>query len=191
MTLERTCSAAGVFSLAKAVLVSGKPRRRQFTVRKNLLTSRRDVNIDIQASPSLHLPRGDSSSMARSAVDATRFTSTTPHASAMPSAPTSNLHPSKVLPQRTAGPPGETPQEKVKRLREAAARARNAKISTFDKAIATGRVWSDKIHRFIGRSLIGITGTATFPGQLMTRHSYFNSNCWSGNVILSRGHDYS
>ncbi|TGO35671.1 hypothetical protein BHYA_0150g00180 [Botrytis hyacinthi] len=84
--------------------------------------------------------------MARSATDATRFTSTTPHAATKPK-PVS----------RNPGPPGETPQQRVKRLRAAADRARDAQISTFDKFLLRGRVWADKAHRFTAFSLIGLT----------------------------------
>ncbi|RDL42069.1 Uncharacterized protein BP5553_02048 [Venustampulla echinocandica] len=90
--------------------------------------------------------------MPRSAIDATRFTSTTPHATA----PGSTL-PLKARPTKQPGPKGETPQEKVRRLRAAADRARDANISTFDKLIIRGRVWADRAHRFTALSLIGAT----------------------------------
>ncbi len=96
--------------------------------------------------------------MPRSVTDATRFTSTTPHATANQPF-TSNLgQGSKVVPPRSPGPAGETPQQRVKRLREAAARARNAKLSTFDKIVDHGRVWADRAHRFTTLSLIAATG---------------------------------
>jgi hypothetical protein len=63
------------------------------------------------------------------------------------------------------GPPGETPQQKVRRLREAAARARDAKVSGFDRVLVRGRVWADRAHRFTALSLIGITG--------LSFHSHF------------------
>jgi len=90
----------------------------------------------------------------RSAADATRFTPTTPHASKPP--PAANKA-SKSLPQRKPGPEGETPQQKVRRLRAAADKARDARISTFDKVIVRGRVWADRAHRFTALSLIGAT----------------------------------
>ncbi|KAE9377119.1 hypothetical protein N431DRAFT_542532 [Stipitochalara longipes BDJ] len=95
--------------------------------------------------------------MPRSATDATRFTSTTPHASAKPPAPNLNLPGRSSVPPRKPGPPGETPQQKVKRLRAAADRARDAQISTFDKVLVRGRVWADRAHRFTALSLIGAT----------------------------------
>ncbi|KAH8663006.1 cytochrome oxidase c assembly-domain-containing protein [Tricladium varicosporioides] len=93
--------------------------------------------------------------MPRSATDATRFTSTIPHASAKP--PSGQTVPLKSLPNRKPGPQGETPQEKVRRLRAAADRARNADVSTFDKVIVRGRVWADRAHRFTALSLIAAT----------------------------------
>lgn len=98
--------------------------------------------------------------MPRSAIDATRFTPTTPHASAKPSnAPTRAVRSPKVpLPPRTPGPPGETPLERVARLRAAAARAREAQFTTADRVVSVGRVWADRLHVFTARSLIAITG---------------------------------
>ncbi|KAK2626817.1 hypothetical protein QTJ16_003992 [Diplocarpon rosae] len=94
--------------------------------------------------------------MQRSATDATRFTSTIPHASGKSPSKASAL--SRNLPSRTPGPgtapAGETPQEKVKRLRAAANRARDAQITTFDKMILRGRVWADRAHKFVTLSLI-------------------------------------
>ena len=91
--------------------------------------------------------------MPRSAIDATRFTSTTPHASAKHA----SNQPSNTIPKKTPGPVSETPQEKVRRLRAAANKARDAQVSTFDKVILRGRVWADRAHKFAALSLIGIT----------------------------------
>jgi hypothetical protein len=52
---------------------------------------------------------------------------------------------------------GETPQQRVARLREAARRAKSNQISTVDKIIDRGRVWADKAHRVAAFSLIGAT----------------------------------
>ncbi|TAQ90583.1 hypothetical protein B7494_g1112 [Chlorociboria aeruginascens] len=89
--------------------------------------------------------------MARSAKDATRFTPTTPHATAKRSS---------SLPTRFPGPPGETPQEKIRRLRAAADKARDAQFTTFDKIVIRGRVWADRAHRFTALFLIGSTFVA-------------------------------
>lgn len=102
--------------------------------------------------------------MPRSATDATRFTSTIPHQSKA-------QLPSKGQPPRkptAPSPKGETPQEKVRRLRAAADRARDAQISTFDKVIIRGRVWADRAHKVVTLSLIAATGTASFPRALTT-----------------------
>lgn len=93
--------------------------------------------------------------MPRSASDATRFTSTTPHA-AKPFYPAS-ANPGQALGRSTA-PAGETPQQKVRRLRAAASRAKEAHLTTFDKVVVNGRVWADRAHRFTALTLIGITG---------------------------------
>lgn len=59
---------------------------------------------------------------------------------------------------RNPGPGGETPQQKVARLRAAAAKARDVDVSGFDRLVMRGRVWADRAHRFTALSLIGITG---------------------------------
>lgn len=93
-------------------------------------------------------------------VNPTHFYPTTPQASSKSMASqtfparASRTHPLKQSP----GPPGETPQEKVRRLREAAARAREAQISPVDKFLVKGRVWADTAHRVTVMGLIGITG---------------------------------
>ncbi|KAK0115342.1 hypothetical protein ONS96_013801 [Cadophora gregata f. sp. sojae] len=95
--------------------------------------------------------------MPRSATDATRFTSTIPHQSKA-------QLPSRSQPPRksasTPSPTGETPQEKVRRLRAAADRARDAQITTFDKVVIRGRVWADRAHKFVTLSLIAATVVA-------------------------------
>ncbi|OBT65731.1 hypothetical protein VE03_03321 [Pseudogymnoascus sp. 23342-1-I1] len=103
--------------------------------------------------------------MARSPTDATRFTSTTPHAT-KPFYPASNNPGPSTLPGNgaAAAPAGETPQQKVRRLREAANRAREGRMTTFDRLVVRGRVWADRAHRVTAIGLIGITcitGAAT------------------------------
>ncbi|KFY27811.1 hypothetical protein V493_03289, partial [Pseudogymnoascus sp. VKM F-4281 (FW-2241)] len=99
--------------------------------------------------------------MARSPSDATRFTSTTPHATKPFYPAASNPGPS-TLPTDGSGaaaaaPAGETPQQKVRRLREAANRAREGRLTGFDRAVVRGRVWADRAHRVTALGLIGIT----------------------------------
>ena len=90
--------------------------------------------------------------MSRSAIDATRFTATGPFANAIRK---SN---NPILKYARPAPPGETPQQKVIRLREAARRARQIEVSTFDKVVSVGRVWADRIHRTTVYVLVGTTG---------------------------------
>jgi hypothetical protein len=93
--------------------------------------------------------------MPRSASDATRFTATGPYAAAK-----SQFTPSNIPIGRTAAPAGETPQQKIARLRAAAAQARLGQESQFDKVVRVGRVWADRAHRATALSLIGLTGMA-------------------------------
>ncbi|RPA92602.1 hypothetical protein L873DRAFT_1831064 [Choiromyces venosus 120613-1] len=82
----------------------------------------------------------------RSVADATRFTPTGPHA--FTRTPMSGAATASV---------GETPQQRVARLREAARKAKLDQISTVDKIIDRGRIWADKAHRVVAVSLIGAT----------------------------------
>lgn len=103
--------------------------------------------------------------MPKSATDATRFTSTTPHAhtKAPPNAPFNSL------PRRTPGsvsPPGESLQAKVRRLRAQADKQRDAQVPKFDKVIMHGRVWADRFHRVVTMSLIGATRMIHLPSLI-------------------------
>ena len=60
---------------------------------------------------------------------------------------------------------GETPQQKVARLRAAAARAREGKVTPFDKAVMRGRVWADRAHKVTALGLIGVTGEFAVLGS--------------------------
>ncbi|KAI9700793.1 MAG: hypothetical protein M1836_002162 [Candelina mexicana] len=89
--------------------------------------------------------------MPRSAIDATRFTATGPHAHSKSSISSATV-------PSSSSQPLETPQQKVNRLRNAARKARFDKESKFDKVVARGRVWADRAHRFTTLSLIAATG---------------------------------
>ncbi|KAF8537732.1 cytochrome oxidase c assembly-domain-containing protein [Trichophaea hybrida] len=82
----------------------------------------------------------------RSVADATRFTPTGPHA----------FTPS---PSPASGAPKETPQQRVRRLREAAWAAKEAKAegTILDRIIDRGRVWADRAHRVTAIGLISAT----------------------------------
>ncbi|KAL1301889.1 hypothetical protein AAFC00_006069 [Neodothiora populina] len=94
--------------------------------------------------------------MVRSASDATRFTATTP--TAYNKAPTSTAsHSSTIQNLGHGATPGETPQQKILRLRAAAAAARSGRETNFDRVVRTGRRWADRAHRVTAYSLIGLT----------------------------------
>ncbi|KAI5248310.1 hypothetical protein E4T43_01489 [Aureobasidium subglaciale] len=116
--------------------------------------------------------------MARSASDATRFTATTPYASAKPQG---QFTPTPVQMGHGA-PSGETPQQKIARLRAAASRARTGKESTFDAIVRVGRRWADRAHRLTAYSLIGLTVisgvTASFAIGDMLMHNRRKRNEW-------------
>ncbi|KAG5752220.1 hypothetical protein H9Q72_003645 [Fusarium xylarioides] len=83
----------------------------------------------------------------RSVKDATRFTSTIPHAT------------SKAA-QRTPRIPGETPEQRVRRLRQAHLAAQHASISKTDKFIDASRRIFDVAHRWTVGSIVVFTVVA-------------------------------
>ncbi|KAF4335060.1 cytochrome oxidase c assembly domain protein [Fusarium beomiforme] len=83
----------------------------------------------------------------RSVKDATRFTSTIPHAT------------SKTA-QRTPRIPGETPEQRVRRLRQAHLAAQNAQISKTDRIIDASRKFFDVAHRWTVGSIVVFTAVA-------------------------------
>lgn len=124
--------------------------------------------------------------MARSPSDATRFTATGPYASS----PTNFASNAPLLGTTNAGsqidfgsaPSGETPQQKIARLRAAASLARRGKESRFDTVVRVGRVWADRAHRFTAVSLIGLTvvsgAVATAGITDMLLHNRRRRNEW-------------
>jgi len=101
--------------------------------------------------------------MPRSPTDATRFTSTGPYVSTKPSS-TGFPFNSGAAPAISgtqidfgAAPPNESPQQKIARLRAAAAAAKRGRESGFDKTVRIGRVWADRAHRVTAIGLIGLT----------------------------------
>ncbi|USW55044.1 Putative cytochrome c oxidase assembly protein COX14 [Septoria linicola] len=130
--------------------------------------------------------------MARSPSDATRFTSTGPYASstftsAAPSATTS----SRI--DFGSAPSNETPQQKIQRLRAAAALAKQGRETTFDKTVRIGRVWADRAHRVTALSLIGLTilsgavATAGITDMLM--HNRRKRNEWLAQKQIESARD--
>ncbi|KAM0525499.1 hypothetical protein ACHAPE_000205 [Trichoderma viride] len=82
----------------------------------------------------------------RSVKDATRFTSTIPHA-------TSKSATSAAAP-RTMRIPGETPEQRVQRLRQAHLAAQQAQISRTDRVIDASRRFFDVAHRWTVGGLV-------------------------------------
>jgi hypothetical protein len=121
--------------------------------------------------------------MARSPADATRFTATGPYASSSPSF-TSNAPGFGAGSQLNIGsaPPNETAQQKIARLRAAAAAAKRGNESKFDAAVRVGRLWADRAHRVTAVGLIGLTvvsGTVAAYGITdMLLHNRRRRNEW-------------
>lgn len=83
----------------------------------------------------------------RSVKDATRFTSTIPHA-------TSKSATAAAAAPRTMRIPGETPEQRVKRLRQAHLAAQQAQISRTDRVIDASRRFFDVAHRWTVGGLV-------------------------------------
>lgn len=89
--------------------------------------------------------------MSKSAKDSTRFTATGVWA---------HTKPGRSLPLNAGpAPKNETPHQKVKRLREAANRAKMAQVTRWDVAYFYGRAATDFLHRATVYGIIFATGT--------------------------------
>lgn len=97
----------------------------------------------------------------------TRFTSNNSHAAQKP---TSFGYSSPQAPASAAGSRplpggnGETPQEKVARLRALARSQKEGQLSGVDRAISGGRRWADIAHRTTTYTLLGLTGVSAVVG---------------------------
>ncbi|KAI1453009.1 hypothetical protein F4805DRAFT_445216 [Annulohypoxylon moriforme] len=115
----------------------------------------------------------------RSVADATRFTSSTPHAHAKAASPSSSSsssssktksspasRPSQSNRLPPAGMPRpsapETMEERVRRLRAAHLAARRHETSRFDRVVNVSRRYFDAAHKFTILGLIGFSGLALF-----------------------------
>lgn len=87
----------------------------------------------------------------RTVKDATRFTSTIPHATSKTAGPSSTA----AKPFRI---PGETPEQRVKRLRLAHLAAQKAQISRMDRIIDVSRRFFDVAHRWTVGGIVVFTG---------------------------------
>ncbi|KAF2007142.1 hypothetical protein P154DRAFT_559033 [Amniculicola lignicola CBS 123094] len=89
--------------------------------------------------------------MSRSPKDATRFTTTGVWSHASKPARSTTLNPEPA-------PKNETPQQKVKRLREAANRAKMAQVTKWDVLYLYGRIAADASHRAAVYGIVFATG---------------------------------
>ncbi|PHH89337.1 hypothetical protein CDD83_6236 [Cordyceps sp. RAO-2017] len=93
----------------------------------------------------------------RSVKDATRFTSTVPHAA---SKPPSSATP-KTRPAASSSPlPAETPEQRVRRLRQAHLAAQRAQISRTDRLVDASRRFLDVAHRWTVGGIVMFTAVA-------------------------------
>ncbi|PHH66494.1 hypothetical protein CDD81_6969 [Ophiocordyceps australis] len=88
----------------------------------------------------------------RTVKDATRFTSTVPHASSKIASQT---------PTNSSRIVRETPEQRVRRLRQAHLAARKAKFSRLDRVIDGSRRFLDVAHRWTVAGLVLFTAVAT------------------------------
>ena len=97
--------------------------------------------------------------MSKHVKDATRFTATGVWAHTRPGGRATTLQFADPAPKN------ETPQQKVKRLREAANRAKMAQVTRWDYAYLYGRMAADAAHRFTVYGLIFATGMLSTPSR--------------------------
>lgn len=91
--------------------------------------------------------------MVKSTKDSTRFTATGVWAHTKPGGRNTTLQFADPAPKN------ETPQQKVKRLREAANRAKMAQVTKWDVAYFYGRMGADMLHRATVYGIVFATGT--------------------------------
>ena len=97
----------------------------------------------------------------------TRFTSNNSHAAQKPTSfayPLPKASASAAGPRPSPGGNGETPKEKVARLRALARSQKEGQLSGVDKAISGGRRWADVAHRVTTYTLLGLTGISAVVG---------------------------
>lgn len=139
--------------------------------------------------------------MSRSAADATRFTATGPYANSKSGAPAYKLpgfmnkpntnanngsNPSQGSPSHGEGPPGETPKQKVERLRAQARAQRMAQSNSgFDRLLSAGREVANKAHKVTVYSLIAASGMCPHPNLCSSyTSSFFYSIRWMANLLV-------
>ena len=105
--------------------------------------------------------------------DSTRFTATGVWAHTKPGRAT-------TLPFAEPAPKNETPAQKVKRLREAANRAKMAQVTRWDYAYLWGRNAADVAHRLTVYGIIFATGmnSIVLGGVLASIHEGIEAHTW-------------
>ncbi|EFY89204.1 hypothetical protein MAC_04791 [Metarhizium acridum CQMa 102] len=93
----------------------------------------------------------------RSVKDATRFTSTIPHATSK-TAGAAGGRAAATTPKPSPRVPGETPEQRVRRLRQAHIAAQKAQISRTDRVIDASRRFLDVAHRWTVGGIVVFTG---------------------------------
>lgn len=93
----------------------------------------------------------------RSVKDATRFTSTIPHAVSK----SAGASAAAGAPKPASRIPGETPEERVRRLRQAHLAAQQAQVSQTDRVLGVSRRVLDAAHRWTVGGVILFTGSSS------------------------------
>lgn len=109
----------------------------------------------------------------RSVKDATRFTSTIPHATSKAAnaagptiSPAQNA--ANAAAKKAGRIPGETPEQRVQRLRLAHQAAQRAQVSQTDRVIDASRRFLDVAHRWTVGGLVFFTGSLPSPAKSAT-----------------------
>ncbi|UNI22797.1 hypothetical protein JDV02_008653 [Purpureocillium takamizusanense] len=93
----------------------------------------------------------------RSVKDATRFTSTIPHAT---SKSAGGAAAATATPKPSPRIPGETPEQRVRRLRQAHIAAQKAQVSKADRVVDASRRFLDVAHRWTVGGIVVFTAVA-------------------------------
>ncbi|OAA50675.1 hypothetical protein NOR_01125 [Metarhizium rileyi] len=95
----------------------------------------------------------------RSVKDATRFTSTIPHATSKTTGAAGGRA-AIMTPKSLPRIPGETPEQRVRRLRQAHIAAQKAQISKTDRVVDASRRFLDVAHRWTVGGIVVFTAVA-------------------------------
>lgn len=143
------------------------------------LSARKAASASPRSAPDLQLEAMASRMGPRSVMDATRFTSTTPHAASKA------VFAAGAAPKAGSRLAGETAEERVRRLRQAHVAAQRAQISRMDRFIDRSRRFLDVAHRWTVGGIVAFTGASLCCREWILFYFILFLICHSLPCILS------